>query len=276
MLDILRDYLNANATPEMVKAIDEAHQAFDRIDLQDYDTGFNNILMEDGNNDSGATMGKIVQLTLNNQYYILNEFAIQPVDEQPISRLTELINGVLDIETYEDKDMVSHILSTTMSSEEKFCELFALVSIHTVDEMLPFIGSVGNSLLVRINDLVSRKQKEQLGEKETAEEQTLITRFQCFQAYSQVPARLTEKLLTTGIGVGMPFMVYANTIGRMFETLDPEIAAHEFIAMALISSDGSGNPQKIIATNIEHFIADVDTITKIDIIVTNFMLGFNQ
>lgn len=276
MQDVLRDYIVDSATPELAQALIEAHTVFDRIDQPEYEGGFEEILMMDDLTDENGTLTAIVNLTTSLQHQILSEHAVSLSDTADMEMATVFITGILDVETYDNKTQLLQTASLDGFPEEVFAEVMALVSKHNAEELLPYIEVVSPTVITAIKDLATEETPLADTEEERQAKLDALLSFNHFlHAYGNKRLAIA-KLLMQGLDVGYPFSVYIGMVGRDLESMKPEQAAQELVGMALISSDGRTNPLNVIKQNIDHYIADVDMITKINVIVSNYIMGMQK
>ena len=264
MLDVLNDYLKETTTPELREMVESAHASFERIGLEHFNDGFEQILMLDGDTDHGGTVTSVVDLTdqLLRQLLLEHEVVVGP--DTSIDIMTAMVNGLLDLQDYEIKEDILRIADMASNPVEKFVELLTLVTPYAVEELLLDVESVGASLITRLREMYDRGTEE-INEEEQTRLQQYIDRFTAFQRYLHSPKLHIVEMLKDGMQPGYPFITYAALIGRELESMQPERAAQELLSIALVSSDGHDNPRAIIQNNIDHFIADLNKVTKIDV-----------
>lgn len=277
MLDILRDYLVEATSPENVDSIEKAHDAFDRIGLQDYSPGFEQLLMTNDESDQGDTLGGIIDLTKQIANGILQQHSIRVSDEASISTLTEFIDALMELQQASDHiPEILKICAQQHDPEELFAELVALVGTHEAEQYLPELEYVAQSLIQRINDLAIAQEfgtnNEDEAERTFREER--IARFNRFMHFLTDPELAIAKIAHSGIDAGYPYVVYANMLGREFEEFDALTAAQNMLGMAFYSGDGFGTPLSVIKGEMENLVADVNKVTQIDIAVSDLLVRF--
>lgn len=277
MLDILRDYLVEATSPENVDAIEKAHEAFDRIGLQDYNPGFEQLLMINDESDQGDTLGGIIDLTKSLANGILKQHSITVSDEATVSVLTEFIDALVELQQASDHiPEILKICAQKHDPEELFSELVALVGSQEAEHYLVDLVYVSDALITRIDELARAQEfgthNEEDSEREVREAR--ITRFNRFMHFLLDPELAIAKIAHLGIDAGYPYVVYANMIGREFEELDALSAAQNMLGMAFYSGDGFGNPQGVIKTEMDNLVSDVNKITQIDIAVSDLLVRF--
>src|ERR1035437_4751127 len=120
MLDILDTYLTTSVTPELKTTIAEAHTAFDKIGLDNYDNDFEAILLMNDSVNTNDTVDDIIRLTKDIQADIFKEHEIQLVDDITIEMATLFINGIMDIQHYANKAEMLKTVTLDLNANEVF------------------------------------------------------------------------------------------------------------------------------------------------------------
>jgi hypothetical protein len=277
MLDILRDYLVEATSPENVDLIEKAHEAFDRIGLQDYTPGYEQLLMINDESDEGDTLGGIMDTTRKLQDSILSQHSIRVLEDTTIATRTEFIDALVDLQQASDHiPDILRICSQQNDPEELFSELVALVGTHEAEHYMVDLEYVSQSLIDKVKSVAEAMEygttEEVEGEREFRDER--ITKFNAYMHFLLDPELAIAKLAHKGLDAGYPFVLYANLIGREFEGMDPLLAAQNLLGMAFYSGDGYGQPIQIIKQHLEELISDVDVMTKIDIALNDNLVRF--
>lgn len=278
MLDILRDHLSQAATPELLAVIEAAHDVFERIGLEDYEQGFEELLMT-GEDEVASDVDPVMAISaLTDEILrkILREHGVMASEEANTVFLTTLVTAILDLQDWEDLDTIERICTLDGPPEEIFGELVALVSQENVDEVMTMLVTVDQFLITRMKELTVRPDPVSDYAERTEQARGYILKLQALFRLVGTNKLKTARLLTEGFTVGLPFMVYADVLGREFETLTVDKAAAELLAMALISSDGSENPRSVITQNIEHLISNIDQVTRVDVAIGDLLLRLSQ
>jgi hypothetical protein len=273
MLTLLSDFLDMATTPEEKIRIEDAFAAFDRIGLDDYEQGFEQIIECRETDDATLTMDAVLQLVAELQHKILSMHLIFMTEDTTMRMNTNLIHGLMDLQEHEERAAIKSIVALDMPTREVFCELMAFVTEYTVDTLLEFVKEVSPSLIARIKEI--RADDDLEGEEVASERKALIDKFTRFDLYLPNGApSFTRDMLKQGVDVGMPFTVYAAQMGNNFEQLDPAIIAEEMFAMALVSIDGNTSPLNIIKDNLDRYVSNADTMTAVMTRVIQLTTGF--
>lgn len=276
MFDNLKQYLKDNVSPEMYEMFRDADEALKKNNDMDHDDVFDDILMQDGSVDTGETQREIFAAYDRILRRNLGDYSVTATEDATIAQMTTLLNGIGSIMTFDDADTLLQTSTLELNPQECLAELIALCAGENIEDMLTYIGTVSSALITRVRELATKEEQMLMTPEELAREKELAHSLKVFCNFIDNHNLRTNVLISNGVGVGFPFLVYANTIGRDFETMIPLRAAQEMIAMALISSDGYANPRSVIKPNIDKFIADVDLITKIDIMISDLLVRTNR
>lgn len=274
MLDILSSYLTEATSHETKILIEEAHVAFDRIALPNYEDGYVDIIMTADNVAISEPVDKIISLTLEIQRQLLKDHEIVLIPDATIAMHTLVINGLMDIEEYEDVATLLKTVSMQLEPNELFAEVLALVTKKNADELLSEIESVGTSLIGKIKDITEVREVSET-DTDRILKQKHIELLNKFCNYINTRNLDIVRIITSGLGVAYPFVVYANAINEL-ENKSVDDISYELLAAAYVSSDGYENPLNVIKAYIEVHISDIDKITKIAVRVSDLLLGLQR
>ena len=272
MLDILNQYLDTAVTVEMKTVISEAISAFDKIGFETYDNDFESVLLLSDTVNTSDTVDSIVKLIKDFQYDILKNHGIYLNEEASIEMSTLFIVGLMDIQVYNNKAELLKTTQLDLNANEVLAEVIALVCNKNADELLLVIDSVDTSFIGRLKDITD-EQETPVTEEDAIQKQKYAIDIKRFANYVQHKLQI-QTLLTEGLDVGFPFIIYGNITGKDLEEMTVERASAELVGMAIVSSDGANNPLSIIRNSLDTYITNVDKATKIDIYVNKLLMGF--
>lgn len=282
MLDILQTYLNDAASPDFVQMIREAHEALDLLGVEHYQDDFVQILMMDDAADQGQTIQNIYTATQNWLVNVVKMLGVTPADELRVEHLTRLLKTVHAVEHFEDPQKIIEKAQLELQPVELLAEILAVAGSTPPEEWLVDIHDVSQRTIAKIIEI----SVEALSFKIDNGDQDMIHRTTLINTYKQFKLFLRDKILKTsivllmdeffaaGMDVGFPIAIYLNLTGSQIGTLDPLNTAANLISMALISTDGHLTPREAIKTHLEHYVADLDALTKVDILVSELLVKF--
>lgn len=278
MLDILDTHLSQATTPELKDSLERAHRLFERIELPDYESAFEELLELDGDADACATVQAVVELTRELQGKILAQHLVTLSEDSALDLRSDCIEGLLLLPDYENYQHVLMSLALDIPAEEKFAELLQLVSPHNAQEWLAVIESVSQTLLDRLQEAVQPRVRDERGsgllngQMRSARIDALVKLSKIIKGYK--PS--VVELINTGSDLGYPFLTYARELQATLQALSPENAGAELVAICLVSSDGFDSPLTLIKQHLETLIGNEDSITKILVRVSQIVLALQQ
>jgi hypothetical protein len=281
MLDILQSYLNDASSPEFTQMIREAHEALDLFGIEHYQDDFVELLMLDDAVDQGETVQNIYDTTRNWLLDVLKLLGVTPADDTPedarVEHLTRILTGIHAIETSEDPAKLIERAKLEYPPEELLAELLAVVTPISPEEWLIDIHVVSQMLIQKIIENASQALSLKDNDDESVDHRVkYIQEYKDFKATVQAKGlkatMLMDEYFRTGMDVGYPIVVYLNLAGQTIGTLEPVDCAVNLISMALVSTDGHETPREAIHAHLEHYINDLDVLTKVDIAVSQILL----
>lgn len=277
MLDILRDYVATTATPELLTALEQAHQTFERIGLENYEQGFEEIIMTDrvDDVDTGDTLIYIERFTRDLQRKILTQHGVSVSEDAGVDFMRALIDGILDVQNYEGVTDVKRALETDEAPEEQFASIMSMVTALSAEEILLDLETVDSALLKRIGEL-DTELPEPDAEDNVAARNEHLRLFRLLCAMMGTNQLVVAQFLRDGLDLGYPFEVYFNLAVPHFTGMLPAHVAQELMAMAVISSDGIKEPVATIRAKLEDVSTDMDVITRTDIALRELIVNFEK
>lgn len=276
MLDLHRQYVVENATPELRTVIERAYAILVTMGSPELDDSLEELIMLDTTVETGVTMTRINNLLRDLQHDMLKQHEVWVVEDAPLSLTTALLEGLLNIQEYEDMGSVYRITTSDQEPADTFAETMTLVTSLEAHNLVMSLEEVGPSLIRRLREIAGTREEEIITDEERIERANYISRINQFCHYTRSRHYKLIELIKGGWSVGYPFTTYADHVGREFEGIIPEQIAKEMILMALASCDGALNPRTVIKPNLERYIASVNVTTKVDIEVNRLLQGFTH
>lgn len=227
-------YIKSTYGPEKVDLLIACFQVLEDYNLEDYEIGFMDLLMEADNKDPYQAQLEFELLVKNN---LLNLLYIQGVhlnDEVDLITLKEISASLLLIQNIEDKQSALDIVEADFPTEEKLCELFQLVSIFSVDRFIVAIDSVDEGVFMKLREIFTEEIKESIVDEE---QQDIINRLKLLKSYLNMDDAVAFKLIRKSVSVGMKFDFYFNYLKNKLDDMETDRAAAELVAMFTMSRD---------------------------------------
>lgn len=269
MIDIVESYIKENTTTEMNELLKGCCSLLEDLEYQTLDDELLSIIMDSDDVHGAEIMSTIINQISGILHDILKQHGVILADNEftTLEILYKFANSTLNIQSYEDKSLLLDILNSDVNSKETYAELIALICDLTVEELLPYIESVDDCLLITFKELLISNE-----EPASSDNADIVNDFINYLNKHTESLKIKE-MIKNGMSVGYPFSIYINALGRDLETLEPKLAAKELLGMAYVSSDGGNNPRSIIKEHLDQFVSDIDKLTKIDIALGELLLG---
>lgn len=285
MLDILHSALNATNSPEFVEMIREAHASLDLFINDDYQGDFVQLLMLDDAVDQGETPNNVYETTRNYQLQVLKQLGIDADPETRVENLTRLLNGIHDVERNDDPAKILERAALELHPPELLAEILAVCTATPPEEWLVDLHDVSQMTIKKIVELASQANTIKQGAVDQEDHRgPYVKAFKDFKASlrfkdgKMAPTTnvmiLMDRYFNEGMDVGYPFVVYMNLTGETVATLEDVECAANLICCALVSTDGHETPRAVIETHLEHYIVDLDKITRVSIAVNDLLLRY--
>lgn len=271
MIDIINSYLSSVAPAAVVDTVTQALKVFEQLELQNYDDPFDELLTNANQSDPQEVFDQLVQLVRQTQRSVLAMHGVTVTDEATIPMCTALIEGILAIPGYEDRERVVAICDLDVSTAERFAELMRLVVVEEIDEMLIALEDVSNMLILRVREIATAIPVSY----ESASEHEHKRFIEKLQQYIQTLKRndlAVINLLTMGVEFGMPFEVYLKIAADQIAEMEPEKAAEEILGLAYASCDAFDLPVVAFSQHIEKYVQNMDRITRMKIHMTELTM----
>lgn len=274
MLDILRDYLKDAATPELAAQIQEACETFDLLGLDSYDDGFTQILMLDSNTDQGNTLNSIVNLTHEMLEGLLHQHSVRFEEDAALGVLIASLHAIALMPTYENRQQLIDIAQQPHEATERFAELVAALTKLSVEDVLFHLEYVSPQLLLRVVELADDDGDAEVTEEDRGEKLIRVVKFKAFMDFIKAQGLQVQTMVAQGIDAGYPFELYLGMLSDQLEAWPIERSAQELIGIAYLSEEGFLNPENTIAQYLERVISETDYITKLSVVIRQFVLDF--
>lgn len=280
MLDILQTYLNDAASPDFVQMIREAHAALDLLGVEHYQDDFVPILMMDDQVDQGETTQNIYDTTRVWLLDVVKMLGVTPAEEIRVEHLTRLLTTIHAVEHFEDPEKILEKAALELDPVELLAEILAVAGATPPEEWLVDLHDVSQRTIAKIIEISAEALSFKIdhGDQDIQHRTTLISTYRQFKNFLRDKAfkvsLLMDEFFAAGLDVGFPFAIYLNLTGTQIGTLDTESTAANLISMALISADGHLTPREAIKAHLEHYVADLDTLTKVDITINEMLVKF--
>jgi len=275
------DYMKVTFSPEMAESFEKSFELFNRFNLEDYILPFDSIYMEVDNFDTTYIQQRFIETMENTIRDLLNNHGIFVSDDATHDTLNAILEAILDIEYYEDIDMVLSIMDSEVSDEEKFSEVLALLSTVEQEEYMNAIERVNPGLIRTITTLFNgRKQAAEI--LQTPESVTIKAKAEWVKRlfsltsteFRDCKLSILFPKLEEGLRFNMEFDFYYNLLWGDVSHLTNADIARDLIGMAIVSSNKSEQVLETIKEYVGKYFSDIDQIGRIlDLVTRQFLVS---
>lgn len=279
MLAILEDHLILTEPPAMLSLYERAHNLFDLYDLQDYQNGFEDVMMTSTSEVSMANNDTIRALTMTNLKVIMEEHGVRLSNEAPMLSYIECLEFIRQIENTELLQQCRDtLLSEEMDNTEKWSLLIELVTGVAVESTLEFLEEVSDNVIkATLAYFTKREAFESVVATADPNYARICRELALFsRTVGGSQMRCHQHLFEESGLTGMPFSYYWGVNADYFLSMEREDLIYELIGFAIISAEGLSNPQKTIMETLQVVIGDMEELTKLQIILSQTLVQYRN
>lgn len=267
MLEDLETFLRNNASPEFAGMLEDADKVLNRLGIVSHETGIIQQLMYI--NEKGIDLTRIGIAEVYNErldHAIIQHGIVLNTSDMVIK--TDIVNGLLDIQNYEDADAISRIINSDDDPEGILSELLALVTAHDATDYHQVIVEVNPNLLSMLEILTADDIVEG-GISRVIDELRKRTLWWTQLFPKSHAARLIADKTMLGLAVEAYLAMLSVEQIQAFEN-DSKVAGIELLGLLFISNTRDGQLRTKLSdlldntfSDLEHIIAANDTIDPI-------------
>lgn len=282
MLDILQDHLSLTQPPAMFELYDRANDLFDQFDLEDYQFGYQDLLISaDGAGDgvSIADNTAIYNLTMQYLKQITTEHQITLSQQASMLNYIQVLEFIKQIERTElVQECVDALGCDEFDNLDKFslC-LFVVVSLPQEDSML-FLEEIPDCVIATMYSYF--KNRADLEVETDRLDPATRDAYREMDKYARVvkgqEMRSYKYLFEEDGAVGLPFEHHYKMNTEYLLNLPTTALIYESIGFALVSEGGLSNPQKTILDCLGKYITDLEQLTIIQIEITKVLIDYRN
>lgn len=275
MLAEIELFIKENYNPEVIGLFVRSFDAFDALyEDVDYNQPYVAILM-DSNNDESADVADLLYARLRNDVReLISQFEIKFTEDIEFSKLLSILEGLIALPDYQDKDTVANIIETGDTSVDIFAELIELVTQLQSIEVIQVVEFVPSELFTKLMENLD--PDNDLSDADPAPiNPKLIDKLKAYREYTPNKNNFGFKLIEGGYSPGGTFKHYQNASGTMLDAVeDIDTVADELLTLMYISSDAYENPLQFYTDNSSTIFSDEKRITKVYVKIKNRIAEF--
>ena len=279
----LKNYLTEVSGSALTELFDRAVALFDLYELPEYMDTFDAVLGDHLSGNEQDSMDALTNTLISYLDKLLNEHGVFTNELASISFKLDLINGIYLLQHYEDWRSIAVIAMQTTSSMEIFSELMGLVINHTVDNILPYLDIVEDSLISTIKEELTEAKSEEIIS--VAEVQTQIEAYRKFKMRNRNDALWADKFFTHTDAIGLPYhtylCVYLDENGHRLaagheDTLPIKQVAEDLFSLMCLSEEGIGRAKDMIRKYADLIYSELKYTTALDSAVSDITMEYSR
>ena len=276
MFYALDQYLTHNVTPETKKIFEESFRLMQTIGFEEFDDGYEDLIVTDQDAQIGDTLYNINDLTIKNLDQILIMHGIKMDDDASIIDRNRVLDAIVQVQFNDDPVAVLAAMALATNPEETFAELVRLFSTVGVEDVMGHIEEVSDRLLKMIREKASTQEQGSLPLEDFEQRQRHLDKLHFLQLVIPTKNSTFFRLMDEGLGVGFPLDAYLRIVGPTLEEKEPDDIAVDLVAICMASSDAIDREQIMAKQHIQDYIHDTAVMTKVSIAITNIMMELNR
>ena len=240
MSDFLIQFLMSRITPELMNLYLRAGDLisyFERDDIYDI---LDDYLMNVENTDTHNTLNKVYQIHTDILTNIIGEFGIGLSEDISLEDLINILEAVIYLEDYEDKETIFNIISVDEDNVVKLTDCLDVVSIKDNIYFQEFITKVNPNLISKLYTHCLKEIKTEVNEDtDTKKIKEISKKLKELKDNPTYNKSLVFDLIKNGLNLNLPITLYLSLFkDTLFsDELTQEQIAVNMSILGLISSD---------------------------------------
>jgi hypothetical protein len=264
MLSILQDHLSQTVPPAMMELFERANDLFEKFDLEDYQLGYEDLLVSsDGAVDGASTCSSEALYNLTMQYLkqITDEHQITLNPEAQMLQYILVLEFIRQIEFTElIQDCLDALACEDFDNLDKFTMCMSIVSAVPEEDSMLFLDVIPDCVIRTMKDYFARRVDLEVETDMLDPEVKAVYRE--MDKYARVikgqDMRSYKYLFDEEGAIGLPFENHYRQNEAYLLKLPVQAMVYECIGFALVSEGGLTNPQQVIMDCIGRAITDLE------------------
>lgn len=262
MLQEVTEFLGATATPEYTQIATESLKVFERYDYAEHEQDLLNAVL--GNTDDEASAVQNVHfILLHHLDKILAMHNITIGDEAPLGLINQILDGILNMQFWDDKAALLTLIEGAQTPEEGFAALLQEVVGLPPGPVLDVLEEFDEAYLKRLNQILSGDMPEPLTEDDELDTEQLV-RLKNYHLFIGNNKLIGIRLIKLGYKIGAPFERYVNKVKERLLSLDDEQFTQEIMVLFLMGRDTWTAPTQAWRDFNHLFDLDLVNVTAVD------------
>lgn len=275
------NYLKALGNNELVDLINRTYTTLIKYNVdEDFLQELSKIIFTDSRADDNDIIDNINNLINVIYDYLLGLVGVRLNDNVLLSTKLAIVDGLIEIEAFEDKELLVRILESDYNSSELFSEILENFTPCNSDELLSYVSDISVTFTEALRKLI----KEDVPIMDASNLLTLHkTKLNNYKKYLEVTSiynvnRFSDEYYNNILTVGLPFEVYLSVYEHSDLTFNSnEQTAIDILGMSILSKDSETEPyMSIIRKNLNKVSSNANDTSNLDTIINKLITEMNN
>lgn len=278
MIPEIEFFIENFISEENKDSIKNSFSILEELGVEDYTERFITLMMMEGDIESAQLVDSFKN-TINS---LINDLLIQHgvelMDSVTLDFKNKVLEGLVFLPDYEDKEGIFRILETDQDEIEKFTELLTQITPIPFMELFTSIESINPDIFTKLNNVLKVSNVKISNEDLTKQfnDNKIIDKLKLIKSFIQYDNAIGFTLVNNGTVLGSIFTQYTDYAVKQFELLSPENVAKEVFVLLTLADEGLDKPLITFRKFSQNLFTDLDRITKVDIQLNKLIMAFDK
>lgn len=272
--ELVYTYILESYTPGLVDEVMRSFELLYAFGKKFFDKDLVELVADSDNMDNENLKDTILAIVKRQLDALLKEHSLTVEPDTDFFTRNEILSGLLLLQHLDDYNEVGFILESALDNAEKVSTVLSTVCAISHSKLLAVLTDVSEDLVIAIKAMVYDREKTA---KQAPLSDKILEKMRLFNGFIANNQALGVSLVKHGIRVGEPFEVYMHYLTDHLKTVSeiPQKAL-DILSTLMVSSDGYNLPLISYRRYNQLFLSDLNTITKIDAVITSMLNDFNR
>lgn len=274
----IRNYLVQSSSPELVQQFDTANTLFETLDFEAHLDRFDQVIGETSSMGDDALIQGLISALDEMLVALLAAHGVETVEQATTKDLVFVLNGLIELTTWEDRDTIRRILESDGNAEEKLAELLSVHAADSAERIMLILESVNPSLLITLRGVIG--EENEICNTDYSELVAVIQQYEDAKRTFSIPSCFLDRMTHSAGALRMPFRTYFE---RFLQAAHPYLGdepsdnmvrsfAQELVLCGILSSEGIAKTRDKVGEYMNEIYSDLKYSTKLDMAVMDSII----
>lgn len=258
MDDLIETFFKNNFTEELQTQLFKSLGLFTVYGLTNVHADLTDIIMEEQDDHREVIVDKVHNRITEGLDYLFSIQRIRLEETAPLGYKTGLLEALFAF-SYREDYMPFQIVTEdwTLNNEEKLAAIIADIQGTDVTEVLEHLDWVYDGTIDKLKEFIGSRIQEENTTENMDLLRTIRRNLKAYEAAFGTPASV-KGLVDINMSMGSPFQIYLDLFREsVFNLGDLESTTYNLMWLAMVSCDGTENPQKLLLEQAEELFPDL-------------------